>query len=241
MIQVITLDDEQLALDNLNYILKKFEEIEVVLSTTSPAEVLDSLERLKPDLIFADISMPEINGMEIAERIMEQQLSAKIIFITAYEQYALDAFRVNAIDYILKPVTTSKIQHALNRLHLLDPGTVPEKNTSAGEFRIIANQNGQFYIIRPEEGQYIKMVLRELILVTQSGEYLLRHSIAYWESNLSPYGWFRCHKGYLINLNQIDAIYPMFNSTYNIRVKGQKEEIPVSRTYLKAFRNLLNI
>lgn len=127
MIQVITLDDEQLALDNLNYILKKFEEIEVVLSTTSPAEVLDSLERLKPDLIFADISMPEINGMEIAERIMEQQLSAKIIFITAYEQYALDAFRVNAIDYILKPVTTSKIQHALNRLHLLDPGTVPEK------------------------------------------------------------------------------------------------------------------
>ncbi|MCI9153069.1 LytTR family transcriptional regulator [Lachnospiraceae bacterium] len=61
------------------------------------------------------------------------------------------------------------------------------------------------------------------------------------DSNLSPYGWFRCHKGYLVNLNQIDAIYPMFNSTYNIRVKGQKEEIPVSRTYLKAFRSLLNI
>lgn len=241
MIRVITLDDEQLALDNLNYILKKFDEIDVILSTTSPADVLNSLESLKPDLIFADISMPEINGMEIAEKIMEQQLPSKIIFITAYEQYALDAFRVNAVDYILKPVTTSKIQHALNRLHLLDARIAPEKNTLSGEFRIIANQNGQFYIIRPEEGQYIKMVLRELILVAQSGEYLLRHSIAYWESNLSPYGWFRCHKGFLVNLNQIDAIYPMFNSTYNIRVKGQKEEIPVSRTYLKAFRKLLNI
>lgn len=241
MIRVITLDDEQLALDNLDYILKKFDEIDVILSTTSPADVLNSLESLKPDLIFADISMPEINGMEIAEKIMEQQLPSKIIFITAYEQYALDAFRVNAVDYILKPVTTSKIQHALNRLHLLDARIAPEKNTLSGEFRIIANQNGQFYIIRPEEGQYIKMVLRELILVAQSGEYLLRHSIAYWESNLSPYGWFRCHKGFLVNLNQIDAIYPMFNSTYNIRVKGQKEEIPVSRTYLKAFRKLLNI
>lgn len=241
MIRVITLDDEQLALDNLYYILKKFDEIDVILSTTSPADVLNSLESLKPDLIFTDISMPEINGMEIAEKIMEQQLPSKIIFITAYEQYALDAFRVNAVDYILKPVTTSKIQHALNRLHLLDARIAPEKNTLSGEFRIIANQNGQFYIIRPEEGQYIKMVLRELILVAQSGEYLLRHSIAYWESNLSPYGWFRCHKGFLVNLNQIDAIYPMFNSTYNIRVKGQKEEIPVSRTYLKAFRKLLNI
>lgn len=241
MIRVITLDDEQLALDNLDYILKKFDEIDVILSTTSPADVLNSLESLKPDLIFADISMPEINGMEIAEKIMEQQLPSKIIFITAYEQYALDAFRVNAVDYILKPVTTSKIQHALNRLHLLDARIAPEKNTLSGEFRIIANQNGQFYIIRPEEGQYIKMVLRELILVAQSGEYLLRHSIAYWESNLAPYGWFRCHKGFLVNLNQIDAIYPMFNSTYNIRVKGQKEESPVSRTYLKAFRKLLNI
>lgn len=241
MIQVMTLDDEQLALDNLNYILKNFEEIEVVLSTTSPSEVLDALDKLKPDLIFADISMPEINGMEIAEKIMERQLSPKIIFITAYEQYALDAFRVNAVDYILKPVTTSKIRHALNRLHLLDTATASEKSTVNGEFRIIANQNGQFYIIRPEEGQYIKMVLRELILVTQSGEYLLRHSIAYWESNLAPYGWFRCHKGYLVNLNQIDAIHPMFNSTYNIRVRGQKEDIPVSRTYLKAFRELLKL
>lgn len=127
MIRVITLDDEQLALDNLDYILKKFDEIDVILSTTSPADVLNSLESLKPDLIFADISMPEINGMEIAEKIMEQQLPSKIIFITAYEQYALDAFRVNAVDYILKPVTTSKIQHALNRLHLLDARIALEK------------------------------------------------------------------------------------------------------------------
>ena len=77
MIKVITLDDEQLALDNLNYILKKFAEIEVVLSTTAPAEVLDSLERLKPDLIFADISMPEINGMEISAKIRSRNRPRK--------------------------------------------------------------------------------------------------------------------------------------------------------------------
>ena len=241
MIRVITLDDEQLALDNLNFILRKFPELDIILSTTAANTALDSLQSLKPDLIFADISMPEINGMEIAEKILELKLSTKIIFITAYEQYALDAFRVNAVDYILKPVTTSTIRHSLDKITSLSQGRADHTPKAHGEFRIIGTQNNRFYIIRPEEGQFIKMELRDLILVTQSGEYVLRHSISYWEENLVPYGWFRCHKGYLVNMNQIEAIYPMFNSTYNVKIKNQKDAIPVSRTYIKEFRALLNI
>ena len=86
MIRVITLDDEQLALDNLNFILKKFPELDIILSTTDANTALDSLQTMKPDLIFADISMPEINGMEIAEKILELKLATKVIIITAYEQ-----------------------------------------------------------------------------------------------------------------------------------------------------------
>ena len=241
MIRVITLDDEQLALDNLNFILKKFPELDIILSTTDANTALDSLQTLKPDLIFADISMPEINGMEIAEKVLELKLTTKVIFITAYEQYALDAFRVNAVDYILKPVTTSKVRHSLDKITSLSQGRPDPSLKAHGEFRIIGTQNNRFYIIRPEDGQFIKMELRDLILITQSGEYVLRHSISYWEENLVPYGWFRCHKGYLVNMNQIEAIYPMFNSTYNVKIKNQKEAIPVSRTYIKEFRALLNI
>lgn len=240
MINVITLDDENLALDNLDFILKKYPEIKIVLSTTHAQEVLEYLDKMQPDLIFADISMPEINGMEIAEKILEKGLKTKVIFITAHEQYALDAFRVNAIDYILKPITNSKIQHALQKLNMLTE-PILEKPSLNNEFRIIGIHNNRFNIIRPEDGQYIKMVLRELILVTADGEYTLKHSISYWEENLKNHNWFRCHKGYLVNINHIEAIHPMFNSTYILKIKGQKEEIPVSRTYIKSFRSLLDL
>ena len=116
-----------------------------------------------------------------------------------------------------------------------------ETNKKEGIFRIIGTQNSRFYIIRPEEGKFIKTVAREQILVTAKGEYLLKNSLSYWEERLKDYGWFRCHKGFLINLNEIEEVYPMFNYTYNIRMKGFDEEVLVSRTYVKEFKELLNM
>lgn len=240
--KVILLDDEEVILQHLKNILLQFSEIEIVLETKNPMEVLEKFQEKRADVIFADISMPEMNGMELAERIFALEPSMKLIFITAYEQYALEAFRVNAVDYILKPVTTSKIQKALYKLSKINQvQEVPSERKREEILRIIGMQNNKYYVFRPEEGKLIKTVLREQILVTSKGEYVLKNSLSYWEERLRAHGWFRCHKAYLINANQIDEVYPMFNSTYNVRMKGVSEDIPVSRTYIKKFKEILDI
>lgn len=235
------MDDEQLILNHLKEILSQFEDIEIVYESTSPREALKHFDEINPEVVFADISMPEMNGVELAERIFEMQPASKLVFVTAYEQYAIEAFRVNAVDYILKPITTSKISNTLNKLRKIGVGEKKEVEKKKGIFRIIGTQNGRFYIIRPEEGTFIKTVAREQILVTAKGEYTLKNSLSYWEEKLKPYGWFRCHKGFLINLNEIEEVYPMFNYTYNIRMKGVDEEVLVSRTYVKEFKEILNM
>lgn len=246
MMRVMILDDEQLVLNHLKEILSQFEDVEIVYESTSAREALRHFDEVNPEVIFADIEMPEMNGVELAERIFGMNPASKLIFVTAYEQYAIEAFRVNAFDYILKPVTTSKISHTLNKLRKLGFGDMKEAEKGDEEekkeiFRIIGTQNNKFYIIRPEEGKFIKTVAREQILVTAKGEYTLKNSLSYWEEKLKNHGWFRCHKGFLINLNEIEEVYPMFNYTYNIRMKGTNEEVLVSRTYVKEFKEILNM
>lgn len=249
--RVMILDDEQLILNHLKEILSQFEDIDIVYESTSPREALKHFDEINPEVVFADIAMPEMNGVELAERIFEMQPATKLVFVTAYEQYAIEAFRVNAVDYVLKPITTSKISNTLNKLRKIGLGEKKELEKKESEkkesekkegiFRIIGTQNNRFYIIRPEEGTFIKTVAREQILVTAKGEYTLKNSLSYWEEKLKPYGWFRCHKGFLINLNEIEEVYPMFNYTYNIRMKGVDEEVLVSRTYVKEFKEILNM
>ena len=240
--RVMILDDEQLILNHLKNILDQFSNVEIVFASTNPIEALKHFEEVKPEVVFADISMPEMNGMELAERIFDLNPATRLVFITAYEQYAVEAFRVNAVDYILKPVTTSKIQNTFKKLSKMEiANEVKQEKKEDGVFRMIGTQNNKFYVIHPDEGKYIKTVAREQILVTAKGDYVLKNSLTYWEEKLKEYGWFRCHKGFLININQIDEVYPMFNYTYNVRMKGIKEDILVSRTYAKAFRELLNI
>lgn len=235
------IDDEQLILNHLKEILSQFDDIQIVYESTSPQHALKHLKEIDPEVVFADIAIPEMNGVELAERIFEMDSSIKLVFVTAYEQYAIEAFRVNAVDYILKPVTTSKISNTLKKLRKIGIGEKEEVEKREGIFRIIGTQNGKFYIIRPEEGKFIKTVAREQILVTEKGEYVLKNSLSYWEEKLKTYGWFRCHKGFLINLNEIEEVYPMFNYTYNIRMKGSREEVLVSRTFVKEFKDILNM
>ena len=214
--RVMIFDDEQLILNHLKEILSQFEDIDIVYESTSHSEALKHFEEVNPEIVFADISMPEMNGVELAERIFEMRPASKLVFVTAYEQYAVEAFRVNAVDYVLKPITTSKISNTLDKLRRIGFGEKKEEEKKEGIFRIIGTQNSRFYIIRPEEGTFIKTVAREQILVTAKGEYTLKNSLSYWEEKLKPYGWFRCHKGFLINLNEIEDEGDIYESIEDI-------------------------
>lgn len=238
--RVAILDDEPLILEQLKFILNQFPEIELVWESSSSLDTLEHLDEITPDIIFSDISMPELNGLEFAERVWERDSDIKIAFITAFNDYAIDAYRVNTIDYITKPVTTQKIKRTLDKINKL--GISGEKQEAEKALECIIGRKGEkYYIIKPQEGCFIKVVARDVLLVTPKDTYQLSHTIGYWENRLKQYGWLRCHKSYVINIYQIKEIYPMFNSTFNVRTKGSDEEIPISRTYVKTVKSVLGM
>lgn len=238
--RVAILDDEPLILEQMKYILSQFSEIELVWESTSSLDTLEHLDDFTPDIIFSDISMPELNGLEFAERVWEKDSDIRIVFITAFHDYAIEAYRVNTIDYITKPVTTQKIKRTLEKINKLGMAAVKQEPDDAVNC-FIGRKGEKYYIIEPRDGCFIKVVARSVLLVTEKDTYQLNHTIGYWENRLKQSGWLRCHKSYVVNVYQIKEIYPMFNGTYNVRTKGSDEEIPISRTYVKTVKSVLGM
>jgi len=251
-LRIALVDDEQLILDNLNFLLAHFNDVEVAFSSTDALAAIQLIGEQKPDAVFLDITMPLINGLEFAERVRERSPGTRIVFITAYEQYALDAFRVNAVDYLLKPVTTSKLVRSLDRLREgkdggsegadpKAPGQGAGRTTSTRSLKIPAYQDNRIFLIDPSKALYIEAAKRDLYVVSGQGRYMIRESMNYWENALKGRGWLRCHRGFLVNTNYIEEVSPMFNSTYLLSLKGCETEITVSRTYIAEFKSFLNL
>ena len=262
MIRAMIVDDEQMILDNLIYIFEQLENATVQKAFQDPAAALREYRLLQPDVVIMDINMPMINGLEFAEKIRKIDPDANLIFLTAYENYAVNAFGVNAIDYLLKPVTTSKLMRALGRIRrrpgqdtgpetgvlplaektpAADPGSSGTDGISALPFRIPGMRNNRICLIDPTEALYISVNQRVVSLHTAAHEYQQKQTISYWEDLLTPSGWFRCHRLFLINMSQISEVSLMFNNTYDIRMKNCSDVISVSRTYAAAFKSYLNI
>ena len=241
--RVYLLDDEQYALDHLNYLLEQFPDVEVAGQSTDALQTFKQIDSLDVDLIFMDISMAAVSGMELARHINKICPHIRIVFTTAYEQYALEAFEVSAADYLLKPITYPKLKTCLDKL----TGTIarretPEPPGAANHTVMITGMyNDKYYVIKPENALYICVEQRRQMLATPTKQYQLKNNLAYWEQKLVPEGWFRCHRAFLINLSQIESTFPVSNSVYYVLMKHSKLEIPVSRTYLVDFRNILGL
>lgn len=116
MIRAIIVDDERMALEQLGYVLSQYREISISAEFSDPVEVLGKIPALKPDVAFLDIDMPEVNGFMLAEEIMEISPHTSVVFVTAYDDFAVKAFEINAIDYVLKPVSRSRIDNTIQRI-----------------------------------------------------------------------------------------------------------------------------
>lgn len=241
--RVYLLDDEQYALDNLSYLLSQFPEVEVAGQSTDALETFKRLGALDVDVIFVDINMAAVNGMEIARQLMKTMPHIRVVFTTAYQEYALQAFEVNAADYLLKPITYPKLKACLDKLEVaLARKREQEAGDKSPSAPIITGMiHDKYYVIRPEDALYIYVDQRRLMIATRDKHYSLKNNLTYWEQKLKPLGWFRCHRAFLINLSQIDSTFPVSNSVYYVLMKHSKLEIPVSRTYLVEFRNLLGL
>lgn len=259
MINIILIDDEQPALDELEYLLKPYKELNIIAKFNEPKKALEYILLNEVDAIFLDISMPELDGFTMAEAIVRLRKPPHIIFATAYDEYAIKAFEVNAVDYLLKPITEDRLQTTINRLNSVIDSSKEvqikkyEEDTSALKKMLASRykenkitrlplwKNDRIHLISPNDISYIETKDGETFINTTKGLFTCCESLSHFEGLLAPYSFFRCHRSYIIHINSISEVIPWFNNTYAVKITDYEVQIPISRRNVKEFKELLNL
>jgi two-component system LytT family response regulator/two-component system response regulator LytT len=251
----MVVDDEQPARDELCYQLEQLVDVEVVAQAANGVEALSAVDRLAPDLIFLDIQMPGLNGFEVARSLLERdEQPPALVFVTAFDQYAVEAFEVNAVDYLLKPVDAGRLEQALarTRRRLSLDRSAPVNDQLERLVKMMANRRRdqvavrvgeRFLLVQAEEIIYASLADESINIVTGqvSGTSNYR-TLDELQARLDPEVFWRVHRSHLVNINKIKEIVPWFSRNYILRMKDTKgTEIPVSRTQTKRLREYLKL
>ena len=256
-LKVMVVDDEQLARAELCFQLEQLADVEVVAQAGNGVEALAETDRVEPDLIFLDIQMPGLNGFEVARRLLERQdHTPALVFVTAFDQYAVEAFEVNAVDYLLKPVDAGRLEQALararRRLSLDRPGPVNDQlerlvrmmeNRHPRRDQVAVRVGERFLLVQAEEIIYASLADESINIVTgQVAGTSNYRTLDELQTRLDPDVFWRVHRSHLVNINKIKEIVPWFSRNYILRMKDAKgTEIPVSRTQTKRLREYLKL
>lgn len=235
----IIVEDEFLAREELKYFIKNFSNIEIAGEFEDGIDVLKFIQKNKVDVIFLDINIRSLDGVVIAKNISQFSEKPYIVFITAYREHAVEAFEIEAFDYILKPYDESRIRSMLKKLEL--SYNAKNGNNHAIINRINLFKNDKIIVTNVDDIYYCEAKERETSVLTKDEEYLMKMSISEFYDTLPKEIFFKCHRSYIVNITKIKEIIPWFNNTYNLRLKDIPEEIPVSRSNVKKFKQLMNI
>src|SRR6266536_2745077 len=261
-LRAVLVDDEQLARDELGYLLGQIGGVEVLGQAGNGIEALTAIERLQPDIVFLDVQMPGLTGFEVARRMVGKRASSHIIFVTAYDQHAIEAFEVNAVDYLLKPVEPARLEIAVERARRrivtdrsLTAGSVASGVTSAELEKIVqlvserqsrrerlAIKVGErFMLVQAEEIIYASLADEGITVVTSQHTGVSNYrTLDELHERLDASVFWRVHRSHLVNINKIKEIVPWFSRNYLLRMKDAKAtEITVSRTQTRRLREYL--
>ncbi|MDT8718172.1 response regulator transcription factor [Clostridium sp. 19966] len=235
----IIVEDEFLAREELKYFIKNFSNIDIAAEFEDGIDVLKFVQDNKVDVIFLDINIRSVDGVVIAKNISKFSEKPYIVFITAYKEHAVEAFEIEAFDYILKPYEESRIKSMLKKLEI----AYNSQNEKAPSIlnRINLFKNDKIIVTNLDDICYCEARDRETCVLTKNDEYFVKMTISEFYDSLPKDIFFRCHRSYIVNLTKIKEIIPWFNNTYNLRLKDISEEIPVSRGNIKAFKQIMNI
>ena len=245
MIRAIIIDDERLARNELRKLLLDFPEIEVVAEAANAGEGIERIENMNPELIFLDIQMPGKTGFDM---LAELDRIPNVIFTTAYDEYALKAFEVNALDYLLKPVEPKRLADAIQKLHMQDEKENGSLAMNPNVNRSILSENDQVFVKDGERCWFVK--LSEIRLFESVGNYakvyfgpnkpLILKSLNSLEERLDEKTFFRANRKHIINLRLIEKIEPYFNGGLLLELKGG-EKIEVSRRQTVKFKEMMSL
>jgi two-component system, LytTR family, response regulator len=253
-LRAVLVDDEQLARDELGYLLGQVGGVEVIGQAGNGLEALTTIDRLQPDVVFLDVQMPGLTGFEVARRMLTARTAPHIIFVTAYDQHAIEAFEVNATDYLLKPVDQARLELAVERVRrrIASDGVsnadlekivqlVAERQSRRERLAIKVGE--RFLLIQAEEIIYASLADEGITVVTSQHAGTSNYrTLDDLHDRLDPTVFWRVHRSHLVNINKIKEIVPWFSRNYILRMKDEKStEIPVSRTQTRRLREYLKL
>jgi two-component system LytT family response regulator/two-component system response regulator LytT len=248
----VVADDEQLARDELCFLLGRIEGVEVVAQASDGIQALDDISRLTPDVAFLDVQMPGLTGFEVARRLLEDGTDLSVVFVTAFDHRAVEAFEVNAVDYVLKPVEPSRLDQAIQRVRRRQGQ--PLGGQLERLVRMMAGQkdrrnqvavriSDRIVLVQPEDIIYASLVEDSISIVTGqvSGTSNYR-TLDELQARLDPEVFWRVHRSHLVNINKIKEIVPWVSRNYILTMKDARgTEIPVSRSQTRRLREYLKL
>ncbi|MBM7588008.1 two-component system response regulator LytT [Bacillus pakistanensis] len=239
--RTIIIDDEPYSRDELQHLLKAYGDIVVIGEANSGEKGLELIMKETPDVVFLDIEMAGMNGMELAEVLQNLKKTPYIVFATAYPDYAPKAFRIEAVDYLLKPFDETQIEETVKRLRERFRSEVVAQKQQSRLARLAVQDEDRIIYLNPLDILYVSREERETNITTAKSSYTCKYPIKELEEKLVGYPFYRVHKSFLINLNTVEQLIPWGNGVYQVKLENVKQAIPVSRNYVKELRERLEL
>jgi two-component system response regulator LytT len=256
-LRTVVVDDEQLAREELCFLLDQIPGVEVVAQAGDGPEALNVIAEHAPDLVMLDVQMPGLTGFEVARRLLQGAVDSHLVFVTAYDRHAIEAFEVNAVDYLLKPVEAVRLATAVDRVRKRVLSDRPEPAALGNLDRVLEllgeRQNrreqlaikvgDRFLLIQAEELVHASVDDDVITVVTNSLSGTSNYrTLDELQARLDPGVFWRVHRSHLVNINKIREIVPWFSRNYILKMKDAKgSEIPVSRSQTRRLREYLKL
>jgi two-component system, LytTR family, response regulator LytT len=257
-LRTVVVDDEQLARDEVCFLLGELDGVLVVGQAGNGIEALEVIQAEQPDLVMLDVQMPGLTGFEVARRLYDAGIHSQLVFVTAYDQHAIQAFDVNAVDYLLKPVESSRLATAVERVRrrvASERGSAPAAATELDRLLQLLGQRqdrreqlavkvaDRFLLIHADEVVHASVENDVITVVTNSLSGTSNYrTLDELQARLDPAVFWRVHRSHLVNINKIKEIVPWFSRNYILKMRDPKgSEIPVSRSQTKRLREYLKL
>lgn len=255
-LSAVIVDDEQLARDELSFLLKSIEDVQVVAQGKNGVEAVNLIKEHSPDIVFLDVQMPGLDGFGVIKKLLDKKLPLpKIVFSTAYDQYAVKAFEVSAVDYLLKPFDKKRVAQSVQKARKQMKAPAPAAGDQLGTLvKILESQQAQrSKLLVRAAGRLILVDQKDICFASiQDGVITVTTSAGEGQSNcrtleelldqLDPSLFWRAHRSYVVNINHIREVVPWFKSSYQVKMSDRKQsEVPVSRAQTKRLRELFRL
>lgn len=239
-LRVFLVEDETYVRDEIKFLLEKHDQLEIVGEADNSFDAICNIQSLRPDVVFLDVKLGDINGITLGKKIIEMDSQIKLVFVTAYDNYAVEGFELDAVDYVLKPFSEERLAKTVSRL--LQTQSAPARMTPVHKSgKLIMRKNQIWKLVDVADIYYFQANNHKITVVTLIETYNLNYTLHELESLLPAGKFLRINKSVIVNSDYIDEIIPWFNYTYKVALKNAKGDIFVSRNYIKQFKATLKI